>query len=814
MAELPIFSVLPDLLAALAAGPNAVLVAPPGAGKTTTVAPALLAQPWCSGQVLLLSPRRLAARAAAERMAELAGESVGQTIGYSTRMDSKTSAATRVLVLTEGIFVNRIQADPELSGVSAVLFDEVHERSLDSDFGLALALEAQGAFRPDLRLIAMSATLDGARFAALMQGAPVIESEGRSHPLALRYLGRRGEQRIEDGMAQAIRTALRDEAQGDVLAFLPGVAEIARTAERLETLGSSIAVLPLHGTLTPVEQRAAIRRDPEGRRKVILATSIAETSLTIDGVRIVVDSGLARRARYDPLAATTRLVTERASQAAATQRAGRAARQGPGVAYRLWEEAATGGLPRFDPPEILDSDLAPLVLQCAAWGESDPARLNWLDPPPAPLLAEARKRLIALDAVEAGGSITPLGRSIAALPLPPHLAAMLLKGAQAGCALMAAEIALLLQERGLGGQGDDLDTRLTRWRSDRGERAAKSRKLAERWAKLAERQVAATAPRDLPPAVLLAYAYPDRVARRRDGSGETWASAGGRSFRLDPASPLITAPWLAIGEVQGKAADARILSAFALDPADVEAYLAERIERVSRCDFVAESRRVEARLERRLGAIRLASVPDPAPDAGAVLAALLQGVRDHGLMLLDWGDKALALRQRAAFAGVEALDEAHLLATLEDWLAPLLTGKRSLGALNAGDLHNALQGLAGWDAMQAIERIAPAEFASPAGTRHAIDYAATAGPTVELRVQALYGLDEHPTVGRNRIPLVLSLTSPAGRPIQTTRDLPGFWRGSWRDVAKDMRGRYPRHHWPDAPWEATASLATKKRQGL
>ncbi|WP_156440753.1 ATP-dependent helicase HrpB, partial [Blastomonas sp. CCH10-E1] len=473
MAELPIYSVLPDLLLALGSGPNAVLVAPPGAGKTTTVALALLDQPWCTGQVLLLSPRRLAARAAAERMAELMGEPVGQTIGYSTRMDSKTSAATRVLVLTEGIFVNRIQADPELMGVSAVLFDEVHERSLDSDFGLALALEAQGAFRPDLRLLAMSATLDGARFAALMQGAPVIESEGRSHRLDLRYLGRRGEQRIEDAMAQAIRTALRDEAQGDVLTFLPGVAEITRTSERLETLGSAIAVLPLHGTLTPVEQRAAIRRDPDGRRKVILATSIAETSLTIDGVRIVVDSGLARRARYDALAATTRLVTERASQAAATQRAGRAARQGPGVAYRLWEEAATGGLPPFDPPEILDSDLAPLMLQCAAWGESDPARLNWLDPPPAPLLAEARKRLIALGAVDTGGAITPPGRSIAALPLPPHLAAMLLKGAQTGCAMRAAEIALLLQERGLGGQGDDLDARLTRWRSERGERAAK-----------------------------------------------------------------------------------------------------------------------------------------------------------------------------------------------------------------------------------------------------------------------------------------------------------------------------------------------------
>jgi ATP-dependent helicase HrpB len=406
-------------------------------------------------------------------------------------MDSKSSAATRVLVLTEGIFVNRIQADPEMAGVSAVLFDEVHERSLDSDFGLALALEAQGAFRPDLRLLAMSATLDGARFSTLMGDAPVLTSEGRSHPLDLRYLGRRGEQRIEDGMAQAIRTALREESQGDVLAFLPGVAEIARVQERLAILGEGIAVLPLHGTLTPPEQRAAIRRDAEGRRKVILATSIAETSLTIDGVRIVVDSGLARRARYDPFAATTRLVTERASQAAATQRAGRAARQGPGVAYRLWEEAATGGLPPFDPPEILDSDLAPLVLQCAAWGESDPLRLNWLDPPPAPLLAEACKRLIALDAIDGGGAITAKGRAISALPLPPHLAAMLLRGAEAGSAMLAAEIALLLQERGLGGQGEDLDARLMRWRSDRGERAGKSRKLAQRWAQLAERQVQA-----------------------------------------------------------------------------------------------------------------------------------------------------------------------------------------------------------------------------------------------------------------------------------------------------------------------------------
>jgi ATP-dependent helicase HrpB len=814
MADLPIHAVLPDLLAALASNTNAVLVAPPGAGKTTSVAPALLDQPWCTGQILLLSPRRLAARAAAERMAELACESVGQTIGYAARMDSKSSAATRVLVLTEGIFVNRIQADPELAGVSAVLFDEVHERSLDSDFGLALALEAQGAFRPDLRLLAMSATLDGARFSTLMGEAPVIESAGRSHPLELAYLGRRGEQRLEDAMAQAIRTALRDEQQGDVLAFLPGVAEIARTQERLATLGDAIAVLPLHGTLTPPEQRAAIRRDSEGRRKVILATSIAETSLTIDGVRIVVDSGMARRARYDPLAATTRLVTERASQAAATQRAGRAARQGPGVAYRLWEEAATGGLPRFDPPEILDSDLAPLVLQCAAWGESDPLRLRWLDPPPAPLLAEARKRLQALDAVDGTGAITSNGRAIAALPLPPHLAHMLLCGARAGCAMLAAEIALLLQERGLGGQGEDLDARLVRWRPDRGERARKSRKLAERWASLAQRHISAATPADLPPAILLALAYPDRVAKRRDASGEAWASAGGRSFRLDAASSLITAQWLAIGEVQGKAADARILSAMALDPVDVETHLAARIERVSRCSFALAERRAEARLERRLGAIRLASGPDPSPSPEALCTALLGGVREHGLDLLDLGEKAQALRQRASFAGVAALDDAALLHSLEDWLAPLLAGHRSLAAATPGHLHNALQGLLGWDGAQTVDRIAPPDFTSPAGTRHAIDYSATAGPTVELRVQALYGLDVHPVVGRDSIPLVLSLTSPAGRPIQTTRDLPGFWRGSWRDVAKDMRGRYPRHHWPDAPWEAQASLATKKRQGI
>ncbi len=430
---LPIEAVLPDLLAALREGPNAVLVAPPGAGKTTAVAPALLGEDWCTGRILLLSPRRLAARAAAERMAELAGEPVGRTIGYATRLDSRQSADTRILVVTEGIFVNRIQADPELAGVSAVLFDEVHERSLDSDFGLALALDAQSALRPDLRLVAMSATLDGGRFSTLMDDAPLVESAGRSHPIEIRHLPRSAERRIEDDMAAAIRRALGEE-EGSLLAFLPGVAEIERTAERLAGLPAEVVLHRLHGSLDPAEQRAAIAPSPKGTRKLVLATSIAETSITIDGLRIVVDSGLARRPRYDRAAGMTRLVTERASQAAAPQRAGRAGRQMPGGVYRLWEQAATAGLPPYDPPEILETDLSSLTLDCALWGVSDPASLRWLDPPPEAAVAEARQRLAGLDAIDADGRPTAHGKAIAALPLPPRLGHMLIRAGEGGFA--------------------------------------------------------------------------------------------------------------------------------------------------------------------------------------------------------------------------------------------------------------------------------------------------------------------------------------------------------------------------------------------
>jgi ATP-dependent helicase HrpB len=822
---LPIHAILPDLLAALRGASNAVLVAPPGAGKTTAVAPALLGEAWCGGEVLLLSPRRLAARAAGERMAALAGESVGRTFGYATRMDSKRSAATRVTVVTEGIFVNRIQADPELAGVSAVLFDEVHERSLDSDFGLALALDAQAALRPDLRLVAMSATLDGARFAALMGGAPVIESEGRSYPLELRHLGRAAEARIEDSMAAAIRTALR-ESEGGVLAFLPGVAEIERTAERLGDL-EGVTLHRLHGSLDPGAQRAAIAPDPQGRRKLVLATSIAETSLTLDGIRIVVDSGLARRPRYDRAAGMTRLVTERASQASVTQRAGRAARQGPGVAYRLWEEAATAGLPRFDPPEILEADLSALMLDCALWGVADPRDLAWLDPPPEAAIAEARKRLTTLEALDADGRPTVHGKAIARLPLPPRLGHMLVRASEIGLARTAAQVAVLLGERGLGGNDADLELRLRRWRNERGMRAENGRRLAERWAKLLPlpfrgEGAIESAPRlPLSPALspegergleiatCVALAFPDRIARRRDASGETWASVGGRGFRLDPTSPLARAEWLAVAETQGMAAGARILSAAEIDAEAVESLFADRIETRRSVRFDPAMGRIEALRERRLGAIRLSSGSDSAADPAEIEAALLDGVREHGLALLPWSETAQALRIRAAYAGLETLTDAALRAALDEWLPPLLAGKRRLDAVPAEGLTQALQNLLGWEGQKTLDRLAPARLETPAGSSHAIDYAAEAGPTVEVRVQALFGLATHPTLG-DGTPLVLSLTSPAGRPIQTTRDLPGFWKGSWAAVAKEMRGRYPRHPWPDDPASASATLRTKK----
>jgi ATP-dependent helicase HrpB len=807
MSAFPIDEVLPALLAALREGPRALLIAPPGAGKTTRVAPALLDQPWCDGQLLLLVPRRLAARAAAEFMARERGEGAGETIGYATRLDSRVGKATRVIVMTHGVFLARIQADAELPGVSAVLFDEVHERSLDNDLSLALALDAASALRPNLRILAMSATLDGARFGRLMGEPPSIESAGKSHPLAIRYIGRDPASRIEPQMAAAIRRAL-DEHDGSLLAFLPGVAEIERTAEAIGNLPGHVVLHRLHGAIEPSAQRAALAAPPPGKRKLVLASAIAETSLTLDHVRIVVDSGLARRPRYDRGAGLTRLVTERASRAGITQRAGRAARQAPGVAIRLWEEAATSSLPEHDLPEIFEADLSSLLLTCLLWGEPDPARLPFLNSPPAPALAEARQRLRRIGAVDDEGRITGHGRAIAVIPLEPRLAHMLIEARERGFVGAAADAAALLTERGLGGKDPDLEVRHRRWLGDRSPRARAAKRMTERWTK-GER--GESHPHEIAKAIALAF--PDRISRRRDASGEHWQSVGGRGFRLDPTSPLARSEWLAVAEVAGAASGARILSAAAVDASDVETLFADEIETYADVRFDPSTSAISATKGRRLGAIRLSSAPDPKPDQAAIEQGLLEAVRRHGLSILPWSGSAIALRQRAAFAArhdshIADLSDAALIDRLDEWLAPLLAGKRRLDSIDPATLRYALDGLLGYEGGRAVDRLAPSHFNSPAGSSHPIDYAAAGGPTVEVRAQALYGLATHPMVAG--VPLTLAITSPAHRPIQTTKDLPAFWAGSWRDVAKEMRGRYPKHPWPDDAASASPTLSTKK----
>lgn len=800
--DLPIHAVLPEIRAALAGKGAGVLIAPPGAGKTTAVAPDLLAEPWCTGQIIITSPRRVAARAAAERMAEAFGEAPGETVGYMTRLDSKVSPRTRILVVTEAILVNRLVDDPELPGVSALLFDEAHERALDSDLGLALALETRSVLREDLRVLVMSATIDGARFARLLgEGVAIIESEGRGFPLTVKWLGGDGSQAVEDRMAAAVLTAWRED-EGDILAFLPGVREIERVRERLEPRLPEVPIHALHGQVEPAAQRTAIRRDGDGRRRIVLATAIAETSLTLDGVSVVVDSGLARLAEFDRAAGTTHLVTRRASQASAAQRAGRAARQGPGVAYRLWEEAGHAGRPEFAPAEIMQADLAPLLLRLAKWGAADPAALAWLDPPPEASVAAARAALEALGALDSGGRITRLGEAIAALPMAPDQAAAVLHGARVGVGDDAARLVMLLQERGIGGRGEDLMQRLVRWRGDRSPRSASAARIAQGWSRQAQKLSSVLAKSSaVDAAEAMALARPDFVARRRDASGEHWLSAGGRGYTLDSASSLARAEWIVIGDAQGQAKGARITAGCEIASERIPALFAEQLAERVTTRWNKEKDRVEARRERRLGAIVLASVPEPSPDPTLFAGILLENALAKLGELLPAGFLA-----RARFAEVAALSHEGLHSRAEEWLAPLLAGRRDLG-LPPHRYAEAAMGLADWNERQTLDRAAPTHFTSPAGTSHPIDYAGDDAPCVEVRVQALFGLDAQPMISTT--PLLLKLTSPGGRPVQSTRDLPGFWRGSWRDVVKDMKGRYPKHRWPDQPWLEKPSLKTK-----
>ncbi|MFD2056208.1 ATP-dependent helicase HrpB [Mesorhizobium calcicola] len=811
--ELPVSAVLPALSEALAERNSAVLVAPPGAGKTTLVPLALLDAPWLgAGKIVLLEPRRLAARAAARRMAELIGEEPGATVGYAMRMENRTSARTKILVVTEGVLARMILDDPELPGVSAVIFDEFHERSLDGDFGLALALDVQGALRPDLRVLVMSATLDGARVARLLSGAPVIESEGRAFPVDIRYDERPAGIAIEDAMAKAIRAALADES-GSVLAFLPGQREIERTSERLAgKVGAETDLVPLYGMLDGKAQDAAIKPAPAGRRKVVLATSIAETSITIDGVRVVVDSGLSRLPRYEPASGLTRLETVRVSKASADQRAGRAGRTQPGVAMRLWRAEQTAALPAFTPPEILEADLSGLLLDCAAFGVADPTGLAFLDPPPAPALNEARLLLRALDAIDAAGRLTEAGASMRKLALPVRLAHMVAEAARSGHADEAAMLAVLLTERGLGGDGADLERRLMRFRSERSPRATAARQLAER---LARQAGGAKNGETVSAGALLVHAWPDRVAKARGERGR-FVLANGSGAMLDAADPLAREPFLVVADLQGKAQNARITAAAAIGEDDVRATLADRIETRRETSFDRDKRAVRVRETVRLGAITLSERMLPPPTGADADRAILDAVREHGLSLLTWGKEAQTLRHRLSWLhrGLGApwpdMADAALIERLDDWLLPFLSGAASFAAIDPAVVPAGLATLVPHDLQRRIDTLAPTHFDAPSGSHVPIRYDGE-WPVLAVRVQELFGLDRHPAIAGGTVPLTLELLSPAHRPIQTTRDLPGFWRGSWADVRADMRGRYPKHVWPENPLLAAATARAKPR---
>lgn len=823
---LPIDAALPDLTAALRTHNAAVLVAPPGAGKTTRVPLVLAEAGWAASEkIIVLEPRRLAARAAAERMAKTLGEKVGETVGLRVRFGSKVSGKTRIEVVTEGIFTRLILDDPELSGIAAVLFDEFHERSLDADLGLALARDAQQGLREDLKILVMSATLDGARVAKLLGDAPVVESEGRAYPVETRYLGRNPREPIERQVADAVARALRAET-GSLLVFLPGAGEIRRTGTLLKERlpDPSVDVVTLYGALDAREQDRAIAPAPPGRRKVVLSTSIAETSLTIEGVRVVIDSGLARVPRFEPDVGVTRLETVRVSRAAADQRRGRAGRTEPGICYRLWEEPETNSLEAFARPEILAADLSSFVLDLAQWGVNDPSKLSFLDPPPRAALAEARKLLVDLDCLDADGRITGEGRAVRALPLPPRLARMVIDAAREGAGPLAAEIALLITERGLGGDAVDLTHRLDNLRRDRSRRAEDARRMAARWAEIAASSSARSASTallasdqaELPVGVILALAYPDRIARNR-GAGGSFLLANGRGANVDPASNLARAPFLAVAELTGTAAQSRIMLAAPISLAEIEARFGTHIEQRDEIAVDPATLSLRARKSRRLGAIILSEQIVPMSPNEDTARQLANAVASAGLQRLPWTRSLQQWRDRVMFLRKSEGDEwpdlsdAALAAGIGDWLAPLLSDKISISTLSSEELTTAITGLLPWNLRRRLDEEAPTHFEAPTGTRAAIDYEAEAGPTVAIRVQELFGLDRHPTIAGGRVPLVIELLSPANRPVQVTRDLPGFWRGSYQAVKTEMKGRYPRHPWPDDPIAAPATRRTKPR---
>ncbi len=824
--SLPIDAILADVAAALRDNPTAVVLAAPGAGKTTRIPPALLDASWLEGKkIVMLEPRRLAARMAAARMAAERGEALGETIGFRVRLESKVSARTRIEVVTEGILTRRLQSDPELAGTGLLIFDEFHERSLDADLGLALALDIQRGLRPDLRILVMSATLDEQGVSALLGGAPVIASAHRPFPVTTRYLDKPAGDDTTREMTSLIRRALEEE-DGSVLAFLPGEGEIRRVQDALaQDLPDNVRIAPLFGALSPDEQQRAVDPPPPGLRKIVLATTIAETSLTIEGVRIVVDCGFKRAPRFDTRRGMTELATVRVSRASAEQRRGRAGRLGPGVCYRLWTEPEDRGLVPYDEPEMRVADLAPLALDLAAWGVSDPTQLPWMTPPPAGAYAQAIELLRRLDAVDGVGRITSEGKAMAALPLHPRLAHMVHRGAELGHGALAADMAALLSERDilLGTRDPDVRLRVDVLQGkERGSNIhrgglARVRAAAKQIRGIAKAKDTISSSENA--GILLALAYPDRIAQRR-GPGGKFRLSGGGSAAVAETDALAAQEYLAVGDLDGAARDARIYLAAPVTRAELEDVFAADIADVDEVRWDGRAEAVQASRQRRLGALVLEDKPLRDANTDLLQAAMIEGVRAMGMAALPWSDGAKALQARVNFLRKACPEDAWpdmsdgaLTEALEIWLGPYLSGVTRRAHLTKVDVNEALRSLLPWPLPNKLDQMAPTHLAVPSGSHIAVDYDCDGGPALHVKLQEVFGLSDTPTVAGGRAPVTLHLLSPARRPLAVTRDLRSFWSNVYPQVRGEMRGDYPRHNWPENPMTAVATVRTLKPRG-
>ena len=831
MSRLPIEDVLPEICQVLRADRNAVLTAPPGAGKTTRIPLVLLDEPWMIGKkLLLLEPRRLAARAAAYRMATLLNEPIGTTVGYRMRLETKIGPQTRIEVVTEGVLTRLLQADPGLEGYAAILFDEFHERSLQGDTGLTLSLETQRLFRADLRLLVMSATLECGPVSTLMGQAPTIRSDGTMFPIETRYLDHPLTGHLETAVTQTIRRSLSHD-HGSILVFLPGMAEIRRVEQHLldANLGAHILITPLHGDLPQTAQTAAIEPPPSGTRKVVLATSIAETSLTIDGVRVVIDGGQQRMPRFDPRSGLSRLETIRVSQDAADQRRGRAGRLEPGICYRLWTEQEQRQLLPRRAPEILEADLAPLLLDLAQWGTMNPTELSWLTPPPTGSISQAQELLMTLGALDQGGGITPHGQRMVDLPLHPRLARMLLRSQPLKLASLACDLAALLSERdllrGTGRRQADLRLRLdvlhgghSHRHEAHSDRASIQRvtRTADLWRRhLREKATQRTDHGET--GMLLALAYPDRIAQRQDGKEPRYLLANGRGALFTQPDPLSTERYLVIAELDAGAQWARIDLAAPIDLTEIEALHADHIKERDSVTWDESTKSAKASRQRTLGAIILSDRALSKPDPSLIVEALLKGLRKAGLATLAWTPGLMQWRARVQFlrslegADWPDLSDARLTESLETWLGPYLDGITTLERVQRIALDQPLQALLNWSQQRELERLAPTHVLVPSGSRIPIDYDHTEVPVLAVRLQELFGCKETPRVAGGKIPLMLHLLSPAKRPVQVTQDLAGFWARAYHEVRKELRGRYPKHHWPEDPLTAMPTAKAKRR---